>query len=372
MPKYFSADKGNARELLRKSGFLGLRAAVYEEREVEAMLHPARDLLSFLPDVQLMIEPSPQVVERLLKIGGFHYSPVWITWEQPVAPFAEHLARRHARLGKEESQAKKQLYNYSHSIEKSKRLGIEASFVPLSSSAWLEFYDGLYLPWVVKDKDAGVDGAGRDFPAPEGGSGGDTSRFNLLFLRDSRDGNRLVGGALLEDFEIKGTLRIKFAASDKSDKYKSLSLSYRAYDETVGFATSRGFSTLSYGTEPNFYAPEGQADMITFGLNSFKAKLCFEPLLLDLPGYNKKRVFRLLSDKWTRQTSCFFYRFKSASSNVLEAAISGDRASQVSFPASTEQVDVTSEVRGTHLAEIPIRSSNPFNPIYRFFKKQGR
>jgi hypothetical protein len=355
MPEYFAAENGNAQELLRKSGFLGFRAAMYQEDEVEAMLHPGDDFLSFRPDVQLMIDPSPKIIRRCSNAGGFQYSPAWITWEQSVGPVAEHIALRHARLGRDEAYARKRQAEYVRTIEKTKRLGMEASFLPLSSSAWCEFYDELYLPWIVKGKAAGVDAAGRDFPEPSGGSKGELSRFTLLLLRDSQNGNKLVGGSLLEEFAIKGTLKIKFAAFDRSERYKSLSLSYRAYDETVGFATSQEFSKLSYGTESNFYAPEGQADLVTFGLNSYKSNLCFEPVLLDLPGYNRKRLFRLVSDKWTRQTSCFFYRFKRSGSffgfghpfsEALEAAICGELGAHVSFPASTEQITVTDEIRG--------------------------
>ena len=204
------------------------------------------------------------------------------------------------------------VYDYKRKVRKSHTApekSIKVSLNSLDKSRWEEFYKEVYLPWVA-NKTAGFDYAGLEFPESVVCGGGDIENFSLLEFRDDSKQSQIIAGVLLERFRKENILKIKFAAFSRSDEYPKLYMSHRAHNEAVKIAESEGFSILSYGTEPNLYAPEGKADMITIGLHNFKASLCFEPVVLNIPGYRENRLLRLLSKKWKQESECFFYQYK--------------------------------------------------------------
>jgi len=345
MPEFFSSSLGNADKLLSLTGFIGLRSIVYSSHELDQLLKPSSCEYEFKPDALIMLDPDRDSLQAISDASaGFQYTPIWITWEQPVACFEDHINNRYSRLHKSPRQAKKRLDDFNRKIEKTDEYGIRVTIRELTVDDWHEFYDNVYIPWVVMHKSAGFDYAGRDFAAVQLASKERRTSFRILLMRDSRDGNQLVGGTVLEDFGESGTLKIKFAAFSRDEKYRRLSLSYRAYFEANSLALCLNCNRLSYGTEPNLYAAEGDADMITTGLHNFKSSLCFEPIVLDIPGYRERRVFRFVSPEWTVEKNCFFYRY-SQDLNSLDIAHIGKLDSKGVFPPCIQKIDLTADIR---------------------------
>ncbi len=347
MPRFYSVEEGNAEELLARTGLLGLRALVYEPDEAQQLLALQDKEVSILnPDVQVIEQPPFELVESFLDIPGFQYVPVWITWEQPVAPFPDHVEERYKRLGRGKSRIKKRVDDYIRKVALSTDYGISAEIRQLSRKSWSDFYDNLYVPWIVNHKAAGFDYAGSDFAEDHCGESKVNSNFSLLLLRDVNCNNKLVGGSLLEDFDAGNTLKIKFAAFSREPLYRRLSLSYRAYYEAVKLAMKSDYRFISYGTEPNLYAAEGEADMITIGLHNFKTNLCFMPKVLDIPGYCESKLIRFLPRRWACERNFFFYRYNSSFQHqrILEVAYSGVYPSDTIFPAGVSVTDVTNEI----------------------------
>ena len=82
----------NDQRMLDMTGFVNLKVAIYQDQELDLMRSEGEELSNSGFDAQIMLNPSLKNVREGQKMG-FHFSPVWITWHQPVAPF-ETLIRK--------------------------------------------------------------------------------------------------------------------------------------------------------------------------------------------------------------------------------------------------------------------------------------
>jgi hypothetical protein len=97
------------------------------------------------------------------------------------------------------------------------------------------------------------------------------NEFSLLQYH-SRDGDSLLGGAVLRRMPGLSQFNIAYAAYDHAAVGKELS--FRTFVEALTLAKHEGFQTLSYGKDRNLYG-----HYYTIGLMEYKSMLGFSPQL---------------------------------------------------------------------------------------------
>lgn len=267
---------------------LGLRVAAFPSGGASALTMMEPTLRARGVEVAMVLSPTASDLALLSGAPGALYGPALVSWEQPVRTFDAWLDTRDlppARRRKKLSDHQRKLDAFERPFADGSRLALQVA--PIAPTPYRE-WRALYLRAVVA-RENGIDCAWPELP-PEVTANG---HFELMTVRNDARGD-LVGGAVLETVPDERLLRIRYAAFATDEPYGHRSLAVRCFAEAMALAARRGFSVLSYGSDPSLFG----GDPRNLGLHRFKQGLGFEPTLHRRRGEpTEVRLLRVLDPR---------------------------------------------------------------------------